>query len=148
MAFSPGFVAPAPAQGCPRVFVSHGTADTVLPIDQCSRRIVPRLRQASYDVTYQEFEGPHTVPPDIAQTAVAWFLADRAVVPEPPSPPDHAAPQARSVTVQPGDSLAGIARQRYGDAAAWRQIYAANRDAIGPDPNQLEVGLELTLPGA
>ena len=79
---------------------------------------------------------------------MAWFLADRAVAPEPPSPPDHAAPQARSLTVQPGDSLAGIARQRYGDAAAWRQIYAANRDAIGPDPNRLEVGLELTLPGA
>ena len=148
MAFSPGFVAPAPAQGCPRVFVSHGTTDTVLPIDRCSRRIVPRLRQANYDVTYQEFDGPHTVPPEIAQTAVAWFLADRGGAPEPPSPPDHAAPHARSVTVQPGDSLAGIARQRYGDAAAWRQIYAANRDAIGPDPNRLEVGLELTLPGA
>ena len=52
------------------------------------------------------------------------------------------------MTVQPGDSLAGIARQHYGDAAAWRQIYAANRDAIGPDPNRLEVGLELTLPGS
>jgi len=149
MAFSPGFVAPAPTQERPRLFVSHGTADTVLPIDQCSRRIVPRLRQASYDVTYQEFDGPHTVPPEIAQAAVAWFLADRAVAPEPSSPPaDDAAPQARSLVVRPGDSLAGIARQLYGDAAAWPQIYAANRAAIGPDPNHLEVGLELTLPGS
>jgi nucleoid-associated protein YgaU len=56
--------------------------------------------------------------------------------------------QARSVVVRPGDSLEGIARQRYGDAAAWPQIYAANRAAIGPDPNRLEVGLELTLPGS
>ena len=149
MAFSPGFVAPAPPLGRPRLFVSHGTADTVLPIDQCSRRIVPRLRQASYDVTYQEFDGPHTVPPEIAQTAVAWFLADRGFAPEPSPPPaDDAAPQARSVVVRPGDSLEGIARQLYGDAGAWPQIYAANRDAIGPDPNRLEVGLELTLPGS
>jgi len=111
--------------------------------------VVPRLRQASYDVTYQEFDGPHTVPPEIAQAAVAWFLADRAVAPEPSSPPaDDAAPQARSLVVRPGDSLAGIARQLYGDAAAWPQIYAANRAAIGPDPNHLEVGLELTLPGS
>ena len=149
MAFSPGFVAPAPLQGRPRLFISHGTADTVLPIDQCSRRIVPLLRQASYDVTYQEFDGPHTVPPEIAQAAVAWFLADRAIAPEPSSPPaDDAAAQARSVIVRPADSLEAIARQRYGDAATWQQIYAANRAAIGPDPNRLEVGLELTLPGS
>lgn len=47
LAFSPGFVAPGTRHGHPRVFVSHGTADAVLPIDQCSRRIVPRLRKAS-----------------------------------------------------------------------------------------------------
>ena len=69
MAFSPGFVAPAPPQGHPRLFVSHGTADTLLPIDQCSRRIVPRLERADYDVTYQELDGPHTVAPEIAQIA-------------------------------------------------------------------------------
>jgi dienelactone hydrolase len=149
MAFSPGFVAPAPPQGRPRLFLSHGTADTVLPIDRCSRRIVSLLRQADYDVTYQEFDGPHTVPPDIAQTAVAWFLADRGVAAEPSSAPaDDVAPQAHSVIVQPGDSLEGIARQLYGDPAVWPQIYAANRAAIGPDPNHLQAGLELTLPGS
>jgi LysM repeat protein len=147
MAFWPGFIAPAPAQGHPRLFISHGTADTVLPIDQCRRRIVPWLQQADYDVTYQEFEGPHTVPPDIAQMAAAWFLAERTVPPGPaPWPAGEAAPQARTVTVRPGDSLGGIARQVYGDAAAWPQLYAANREAIGPDPNRLPPGLELTLP--
>ena len=80
---------------------------------------------------------------------MAWFLADRAVAPEPASPPaDDAAARARSVIVQPGDSLEGIARQLYGDAATWQQIYAVNREAIGPDPNRLQVGLELTLPGS
>ena len=50
--------------------------------------------------------------------------------------------------IRPGDSLEGIARQVYGDAAAWERLYAANRAAIGPDPNHLPAGLELTLPGA
>ena len=74
IAFSPGFMVPAARQGRPRIFVSHGTGDRVLPIDRCSRRIVPRLESAGYDVSYVEFDGPHTVPPDIAVDALAWFL--------------------------------------------------------------------------
>ena len=37
LAWSPGFVAPPEFVGRPRVFVSHGTDDRVLPIDRCSR---------------------------------------------------------------------------------------------------------------
>lgn len=74
IAFSPGFVAPAPAQGKPAVFISHGTRDTVLPIGLCSRTIVPRLKRAGYAVTYEEFDGPHTIPRDIARQAADWFL--------------------------------------------------------------------------
>lgn len=73
VAFSPGFAMPAARRGAPRVYVSHGTLDTVLPIDQCSRRIVPMLRQGGYDVRYDEFEGGHTVPPEIARAAVDWL---------------------------------------------------------------------------
>jgi phospholipase/carboxylesterase len=74
IAFSPGFMAPARREGAPRLYISHGTADAVLPIDACSRRIVPRVSRAGYDVTYHEFEGGHTVPADIAREAVEWFL--------------------------------------------------------------------------
>ena len=71
LAFSPGFVPPgAPRRGRPRIFVSHGDADDVLPIGRTSRRIVPALRDDGYDVTYREFPGPHTVPPEIAREAV------------------------------------------------------------------------------
>lgn len=73
IAFSPGFLRPARQEGAPRVFISHGTRDTVLPIGQCSRRIVPQLKEAGYDVTYKEFAGGHTVPPEIASEAVSWF---------------------------------------------------------------------------
>jgi phospholipase/carboxylesterase len=73
LAFSPGFLAPAGQTGSPRVFVSHGTRDGWLPIDRCSRRIVPRLQRAGYEVRYREFEGGHVVPPAIAREAAAWF---------------------------------------------------------------------------
>ena len=73
LAFSPGFMAPARQEGAPGIFISHGTADQVLPIARCSRRIVPQLQGAGYRVRYLEFEGPHTVPPDMARGAVEWF---------------------------------------------------------------------------
>ncbi len=73
LAFSPGFLAPAGQRGSPRIFVSHGTQDGWLPIDSCSRRIVPRLERAGYEVRYHEFEGGHVVPPAIAWEAAIWF---------------------------------------------------------------------------
>ena len=45
LAFSPGFMMPAGQRGSPRIFISHGTRDEVLPIDRCSRKIVPQLRR-------------------------------------------------------------------------------------------------------
>jgi phospholipase/carboxylesterase len=74
LAFSPGFMAPPGQMGMPAIFVSHGTADQILPINFCSRQLVPMLRRAGYAVEYREFDGPHTVPREIAAEAVAWFL--------------------------------------------------------------------------
>jgi phospholipase/carboxylesterase len=74
LAFSPGFVAPGGLAGQPNIFISHGTRDQVLPIDFCSRRIVPDLRRAGYAVRYLEFDGPHTVPPEVRQECLDWFV--------------------------------------------------------------------------
>jgi phospholipase/carboxylesterase len=79
VAFSPGFMAPAVPHGTPRIFVSHGVWDEVLPIDRCSRVLVPRLREAGYDVVYEEFDGPHTVPPGTVGRAIGWLEAHRPV---------------------------------------------------------------------
>jgi phospholipase/carboxylesterase len=79
MAFSPGFMAPAGQMGSPRIFVSHGTRDGVLPIDRCSRKIVPQLEHADYDVLYREFDGGHTISPEIALEAVGWFTQDKSL---------------------------------------------------------------------
>ena len=75
VACSPGFVIQAPAQGHPRFFFSHGQSDQILPIDQCSRVIVPRLKSMGYDVTFREFDGRHELPPDVATEAVRWMAA-------------------------------------------------------------------------
>ncbi len=79
IAFSPGYIARGSRHGKPQLFISHGTRDDVLPIDVCSRRIVPQVQRAGYDVQYHEFDGPHTVPPEIAQEAVSWFTASSDV---------------------------------------------------------------------
>jgi phospholipase/carboxylesterase len=69
-AFSPGFVVPGPALGRPSIFISHGLADQVLPIDRTSRRIVPALKAEGYTVDYREFDGGHSVPPELARAAL------------------------------------------------------------------------------
>ena len=76
LAFSPGFMAPAGQTGSPRIFISHGTRDRVLPIDLCSRKIVPQLERADYDVLYREFDRGHTISPESALEAVGWCTQD------------------------------------------------------------------------
>ena len=75
IAFAPGFMAPEAQVGSPRLFVTHGIGDRVLPIDACSRRLVPPLERAGYDLVYREFDGGHVVPPALASEAMRWFLS-------------------------------------------------------------------------
>lgn len=72
LAFSPGVLAPVDVQGKPRIFISHGTDDGVMPIDDTSRRFVPRLRGLGYDVAYREYAGRHAVPDAVVSEAFAW----------------------------------------------------------------------------
>ena len=75
LAFSPGFSAPTRHAGTPRIFISHGVHDAVLPIDACSRRLAPMLQRAGYDLDYREFDGGHVVPPEMVTAAVARFVS-------------------------------------------------------------------------
>lgn len=74
IAFSPGFVSPGKFRGKPRIFVSHGRQDSVLPIDMASREIVPALQKRGYDVDYVEFDGDHTITKDVANKAAEWLV--------------------------------------------------------------------------
>jgi phospholipase/carboxylesterase len=72
VAFSPGFVISGDIHGRPRVYISHGTYDHILPIDRCGRRIAAVLKDRGYDVTFHEFEGDHEIPADIAREGLLW----------------------------------------------------------------------------
>ena len=72
VAFSPGFVISGDAHGKPRIFISHGAKDHILPIDRCGRRIAAALKGQSYDVTFREFDGDHEVPADIAHAGLSF----------------------------------------------------------------------------
>lgn len=75
IAFSPGFVVDGEPVKTPRVFISHGDDDRVLPIDRTSRMILPRLRDGGYEIEYHEFVGGHTVPTAAAEHAFQWWLS-------------------------------------------------------------------------
>jgi LysM repeat protein len=54
---------------------------------------------------------------------------------------------ARSYTVQPGDTLAGIAERYFGAASAWHSLYRANSTLIS-DPNLILPGQVLSVPAS
>jgi phospholipase/carboxylesterase len=73
VAFSPGFVIDGHPQSRPRIFISHGTNDHILPINRCGRRIASQLQARGYDVTFREFEGDHEIPADVAREGLRFL---------------------------------------------------------------------------
>jgi nucleoid-associated protein YgaU len=49
--------------------------------------------------------------------------------------------------VRRGESLWRIARRQLGSGRKWRQLYEANKDRIGGDPDFIKAGTRLILPG-
>jgi len=74
VSMSPGVMQPMAARGKPKIFISHGTRDQVMPIDETSRRFVPRLKSLGYDVTYREYDGTHRPSAPIVREAFEWAL--------------------------------------------------------------------------
>ena len=71
-AFSPGFVISGTPQGKPRIFISHGTHDHILPIENTGRRVAAGLISHGYDVTFREFDGDHEITPAVAREGMMW----------------------------------------------------------------------------
>jgi phospholipase/carboxylesterase len=72
-AFSPGFLIDGTPHGKPRIFISHGTHDHILPIERCGRRLAKGLVANGYDVTFREFDGDHEIPEPVALEAMKWI---------------------------------------------------------------------------
>ena len=52
----------------------------------------------------------------------------------------------KTYTVKAGDTLSDIAESEMGDAKRWPELYAANKDAVGNNPDMIHPGLELKIP--
>lgn len=93
-AFAPGFVLPVRQQGRPDIFIAHGRADSVLPIDLTSRQMAPALRTAGYRLDYVEFDGDHAIPATLAPRAIDQALGSSAPAGSPADRPLAALPLA------------------------------------------------------
>lgn len=85
---------------------------------------------------------------DIQQSA-AYKIFTAPQVSDPTFSPDYTPavyPAAQQYTIQPGDTLFGIAAQFLGDGNLWPQIYAASSLSSG-DPNLIYPGEIATIPG-
>jgi len=74
IAWSPGFIAVKHEPvGHPRVFLSHGVHDTVLPINSCGRPIAKGLHASGYPIEYIEFDGGHEMPDPVIRASFGWL---------------------------------------------------------------------------
>jgi predicted esterase len=74
VAYSPGYLAPLTQTTKPEFFITHGTADTILPAKDTREYIVPSLRNAGYSVEYREFNGGHGVTAALMEESINWFV--------------------------------------------------------------------------
>lgn len=74
-AFAPGFMRAEPRIGRPRIFISHGTADEVLPLERTGAPVRAQLERWGYDVTFRTFDGGHGIHPDHLEESLEWLRA-------------------------------------------------------------------------
>ena len=95
--------------------------------------------------------------PDVSLHEPIAVPADEPVVGPAPSSHDVAAATGaggpRTVLVQPGDTLSGIAAEQLGDPLQWRELWETNRGhefngRVFDDPNLILTGWELIVPAA
>lgn len=82
-------------------------------------------------------------PPQPAPATPAYDPAAPAVTSTPSAPASSVGGGGGNYVVQKGDTLYGIARQRYGDGKQWQRIAQANP---GVSPQSLRVGQTLVIP--
>ncbi|MFG1340338.1 alpha/beta hydrolase [Xanthobacter autotrophicus] len=75
IASSAGFMSVHRQQGAPRIFISHGVHDEQIPIERSARVHTALLKDAGYDVTTMEYNGPHAWQPPVVGLAVDFFLS-------------------------------------------------------------------------
>jgi hypothetical protein len=132
-----------------RLLSVRGCPDGVrrLVLAACGLALVATAAPAAADST-----AGRPPEPDDRQTVSGLPLPERAAIGQ-GSPEQHASEPGIVHLVRSGDTLWGIAADSLPGSATdadidqrWRDIWAANRTAIGPDPDLIHPGTPLHLP--
>lgn len=108
----------------------------------------PDLRDQMLDLRRQLMDVDRELQQMITQiNAQPGQPAQTATVQSAQQPCQPAQNPGGTVRTQPGDYLWKIAKDQLGDANRWTEIYNLNRDTIGDNPNLLQPGQLLRLPG-
>jgi len=75
----------------------------------------------------------------------ANISVDSSLAPAAPTSSGSSGGGSQTYTVQPGDSLSKIAKQFYGDANSYMDIFNANSDTLS-DPDKIQPGQKLKIP--
>lgn len=70
----------------------------------------------------------------------------KAVVPKKTEKRVSTMARPKTYVVKKGDTIYSIAKKYYGDVFDYRKIYNANKAKIGSNPNNIKVGMVLSLP--
>lgn len=102
------------------------------PSEEIKNEVWNQIKAA--DATYTDLTCDLTVDPSIAAPAAKAAAAAAG-----------GGSTARTYKVQAGDTLSKIAKEYYGDANRYNEIFEANRSQL-ESPDKIRAGQELTIP--
>ncbi|WP_171173165.1 LysM peptidoglycan-binding domain-containing protein [Ruegeria sp. HKCCD8929] len=134
-----------------RLYLNNRAVTDLTADDQGKwRGEIEGIEPGVYTLRLDELDGQGTVlsrlETPFKREAVAALAAPKPA-PQPGAKPDVPAepPTIRAVTVQKGDTLWAISRERYGDGILYVKVFEANRDSIR-DPDLIYPGQIFAIP--
>lgn len=129
----------AQGDGFVRVYLDNQpVASSQIAPDGGWRSDLPQVDSGVYTLRVDEMAADGTVT---SRVETPFKREERTLV----DGPDNVGPAPRAVTVQPGNTLWEISRDRYGEGPMYVRIFEANRDRIR-DPDLIYPGQIFTVP--
>lgn len=126
-----------------RVYLDNRAVTTSRIADDGSWRVaLPEVETGVYTLRIDAVETDGRVS---SRVETPFLREDRAAIAAADAAATGATAAARVVTVQPGNTLWALARERYGEGILYVRIFEANRDAIR-DPDLIYPGQVFDLP--
>lgn len=108
-------------------------------------KLFVRAEVANEDVKNRIWNQIKAVDPQYSDLIADITINSSMPQPQAAAAANSTAAGGRSYTVQPGDTLSGIAQKFYGRAGEYNKIFQANRDKL-TDADHIRPGQELVIP--